>query len=66
MAELGKRHGRDVLSLVAGLLFVAGAALFLVNDLSDTHVDLRWSGPVVLIGIGVLGLAASMRRRSAP
>ena len=65
MAERAKRHAADVLSLVCGLLFVAAAGLFLVNDLSDADVDLRWLAPVVLIGIGVLGLAASVRRRPA-
>ena len=66
MAELGKRHARDVLSLVTGLLFLAMAGLYLVNDVGDADVDVRWAAPVLLIGIGVLGLAASIRSRPGP
>jgi hypothetical protein len=60
------KHSRDVVSLVMGLLFMAVAGLFLLTDLSDTQVDLRWVAPTVLIGVGILGLAASLRRRPAP
>lgn len=63
MADLGSRHAPDGVSLVLGLLLIAVAALFLVADISDGGVDLRWVGPVVLIVIGGAGLAASMRRR---
>lgn len=63
MADLGKRHQRDAVSLVLGLLLIAVAALFLVHDLGSTDLDLRWVSPVVLIGVGVAGLAASVRRR---
>ena len=57
-----ERHPRDAFSLVLGLLVVVGAALFLVADLTDQSVDLRWVGPAALIGIGVLGLTATLRR----
>jgi hypothetical protein len=60
------KHSRDVVSLVMGLLFMAAAGLFLLSDLSDAQVDLRWVAPTVLIGVGILGLAASIRRRPAP
>ena len=62
MAEPLKRHARDGLSLVMGLLLVAVAALFLVNDLSG-GVDLQWAAPVALILVGLAGLASSFRRR---
>jgi hypothetical protein len=62
MADLGSRHRRDAVSLVMGLLMLGVAGLFLVGDLAS-GVDLRWAGPVVLIGIGLIGLAASVRRR---
>jgi fatty acid desaturase len=63
MAELGKRHRRDALSLVFGLLMLAVATLFLASDAGGAAVDLRWLAPVVLIGIGLLGLLASTRPR---
>jgi uncharacterized membrane protein (UPF0136 family) len=62
MAERSSRHARDAVSLVLGLILVSVAALFLITDLSDQGVDLRWTAPAVLIGIGALGLAASARR----
>ncbi len=57
-----RRHRPDVVSLVFGLLLLAVAGLYLVTDLSSRSVDLRWVTPVVLIGIGVIGLAGSARR----
>jgi hypothetical protein len=50
-------------SLVLGLLLVAAGGVFLLVDLSEVTVDLRWVGPVALISIGLLGLLASVRRR---
>jgi hypothetical protein len=63
MREPATRHRRDVVSLVMGLLLLAVAGLFLLVDLADRAPDMRWAGPLVLIGIGVVGLAASVRRR---
>jgi hypothetical protein len=63
MADLGTRHARDAVSLVLGLVFLSVAGLFLLTDLTDVQVDLRWTGPAVLIGIGLIGLMASVRRR---
>lgn len=57
-----KRHQRDGVSLVLGLLLVAVAALFLVNDLTD-GIDLQWAAPAALILVGLAGLAGSARRR---
>jgi cytochrome c oxidase subunit IV len=57
------RHALDVVSLVFGLLLIAVAGLYL-TDAAGSTVDLRWAAPIVLIAIGVLGLAASTRRRS--
>ena len=62
MAELGDRHPRDAVSLVLGLVLATVAVLFLVVDVTDRSVDLRWAGPVALMAIGALGLAASLRR----
>ena len=62
MADLGDRHPHDVVSLVLGLLLATAAVLFLVVDVTDRSVDVRWAGPVALMAIGALGLAASLRR----
>ena len=62
MAEIGDRHPRDAVSLVLGLVLATVAVLFLVVDVTDQSVDLRWAGPVALMTIGGLGLAAALRR----
>ena len=62
MAEIGDRHPRDAVSLVLGLVLATVAGLFLLVDLTDHSVDLRWAGPVALMAIGALGLAATLRR----
>lgn len=62
MAEIGDRHPRDAVSLVLGLVLATVAGLFLVVDVTDQSIDLRWAGPVALMAIGALGLAASLRR----
>ena len=59
------RHERDDLSLVGGLLLVLVAGLFLLTDLTDVSVDLRWGGPAVLVVAGLAGLAGSLRRAAA-
>ena len=59
------RHERDALSLMAGLLLVLVAGVFLVHDLTTLDVDGRWVAPVVLIAVGAAGLLASLRYRSA-
>ena len=58
---LGRRHDRDAVSLVLGLLVVAAAALVLLEDVAGVDLDLRWAGPVVLIVVGALGLLGSVR-----
>jgi type IV secretory pathway protease TraF len=57
------RHERDAVSLMAGLLLVLVAGLFLLTDTTDVSVDGRWAGPMVLIGVGVVGLLSALRSR---
>lgn len=59
----GSRHARDVVSLMAGLILVLSAGLFLLTDLTDLSVEGRWAGPVVLLVVGVVGLLATLRSR---
>ena len=60
------RHERapkinDSVSLMAGLLLVLLAGVFLVHDLTALDVDGRWAAPVVLIAVGAAGLLSSLR-----
>ncbi len=56
-----ERHERDGVSLMAGLLLVLLAAVFLVDDLTGLDVDGRWAAPVVLIVVGAAGLLSTVR-----
>lgn len=55
------RHDTDIVSLIFGLLFVAGAGLWGLGD----QVSLPgrgWHLPVLLILVGLIGLIGSRRR----
>ena len=61
-----KRHSTDLVSLIFGVIFVAAAGWWLVGQY--VHIDvphLGWITAAVLIGLGVLGLAGSLRRERA-
>jgi hypothetical protein len=60
-----RRHELDVFSLVTGLLFVAVAAGHLLDESSQLEFDGRWVVPLVLVAIGVAGLAGLVRRRDS-
>ncbi|MFL6129284.1 MAG: hypothetical protein ACJ73E_09485 [Mycobacteriales bacterium] len=54
-----RRHEVDVLSLVAGLLFVGAALIWGLAD--DPGAALRgWPLPVLLIAVGAAGLLTSL------
>lgn len=57
------RHERDAVHLMAGVLLVLVAGLFLVDDLTGVDVDGRWTAPVVLIAVGVAGVLSTLRSR---
>ena len=57
-----QRHDRDDTSLVAGLLFLALGAAYLLDAVTGISIDARWVLPVLLIGLGLAGLAASLPR----
>ena len=57
-----ERHDLDVVSLVAGLLFVALGATFLLDELDVLDLQLRWVWPSLLIALGIAGLVTSRPR----
>lgn len=58
-----RRHDTDVLSLVFGIVFLGVAALWPLFHYSVFPDDVVGMAlPVLLIGAGVLGLAASLTR----
>jgi hypothetical protein len=58
-----RRHELDVFSLVTGLVFVAVAAGHLLDESSQMDFDGRWVVPLVMVAIGVAGLAGLVRGR---
>jgi len=58
-----RRHDLDVFSLVAGLVFVVVAAGHLIDEANGPDFDGRWVVPVVMVAIGVVGLASLVRGR---
>ena len=56
-----RRHERDTVSLMAGLLLVLIAGLFLLGDLTTVDLDGRWMWPGALIAVGAVGLASTLR-----
>lgn len=57
-----RRHDLDVLSLVAGLVFLGVALVCLAAAITDQHVRGPIVAPAVLISLGAAGIAASVRR----
>lgn len=56
-----KRHDLDLLSLIAGMVFAIVALAHLVGAATDESVHLGWLAPIVLVGLGVAGLAGALR-----
>jgi hypothetical protein len=57
-----KRHQLDLFSLIAGLTFVTIAVLYLLDASGQLSVNGRLVIPLLLIALGVGGLAAAIQR----
>lgn len=55
-----RRHPVDLVSAIAGLLFTGLAAAYIVGAYTDIRLDPRLVFPLVLIGLGLAGLAAAL------
>ena len=60
-----QRHDLDLFSLVAGAVFLLLAVGHLLDVTTGVDLDGRWAAPVVLVGLGVAGLAGVMRTATA-
>ena len=56
-----RRHEFDLTSLVVGLVFVAIAIAYLIGAYTDVRVEAGWVLPFGLVGLGIAGLAGSLR-----
>ena len=55
-----RKHSFDLVSCMAGLLFVGFAIAYIVGAYTDVRLDPRLVLPLVLVGLGAAGLAASL------
>lgn len=65
------RHETDFFSLAAGLVFTVLGIVLALSAATEWTIDGRWITPVILIGLGAGGVAASLaatnrQRREAP
>lgn len=56
-----RRHDLDLVSLITGVVFALVAAAHLVGAATGDSLDPLWLAPVLLIGLGVAGLAGALR-----
>jgi hypothetical protein len=56
-----KRHPFDVLSFIAGTLFVVLGVAFATEG-SDVVDQAKWIWPAMLLSLGAAGLAAALRQ----
>jgi hypothetical protein len=57
-----KRHEPDWTSLIAGITFCAIALAYLGGEVTHRSLELRWVVPMLLIGLGLAGLAGTLVR----
>ena len=56
-----RRHDLDVVSLITGAVFALVAVVHLAGAATGDSLDPLWLAPVLLIGLGVAGLAGALR-----
>ena len=56
-----RRHELDWVSLIAGIVFTVFAALYLVSPLVGARLDGRVVWPVILVALGLAGVATAVR-----
>jgi hypothetical protein len=56
-----RRHDLDLVSLITGAVFALVAVAHLVGAATGDSLDPLWLAPVLLIGLGVAGLAGALR-----
>lgn len=61
-----RRHSLDLFSLLSGLLIIGFAVAYLIGGFTDYRLDARLAFPLLLVGLGIAGLAGAMaaQRRS--
>jgi len=58
----------DLTSLIAGITFCVIALAYIGGEITNRTFQLRWVAPILLIGLGLAGLASGVlrARRDSP
>lgn len=59
-----KHHELDLTSLILGSVLVVATIVLALHEWTQVHIDAGVLVPIVLIGLGVLTLAATFLRNS--
>ncbi len=59
------KHTLRLTPLVAGLLYLTLAGLFMLEATDQTELDLRWIPAILLIGLGIAVSLGGLSRRPA-
>jgi hypothetical protein len=57
-----RRHAPNWTSLIVGVTFTAIAIAYLSAAIDDRTLQVRWVLPILLIGLGLAGVAATVLR----
>ena len=57
-----RKHPFDLTSLLAGLVFLAVATVYLLGQATGNAIDGTWVLPVALVALGLAGLAGGIGR----
>jgi multisubunit Na+/H+ antiporter MnhE subunit len=57
-----RRHDPDWTSFIAGLTFCVIALAYIGGEVTNRSLQLRWVAPILLIGLGLAGLAGTVVR----
>ena len=56
-----KPHATDLISLIAGVLFTTLGVMFALDRLGAVTFDVTWIPAIVLVGLGLAGIASGLR-----
>jgi hypothetical protein len=57
-----RKHSLDLTSLLAGLVFIGLAAVYLLAAATGNEVDSTWVLPIALVALGLAGLVGGITR----
>jgi hypothetical protein len=53
----------DLTALLAGIVFLVAGVAAVASTVSGAELDPRWAMPLLLVGLGLAGIASTVRGR---